>query len=61
MSSITTLMGGRVITCIIPSGRGREIIDKLYQEKQQNTAILLHARGVSEVSGGLNWEMGDSL
>lgn len=61
MSPAARQLGGRMITCIIPTGRGREILETLRTERNIDTAILAHARGVSQVSGGLNWEVGDSL
>ncbi len=61
MSSAARQFGGKMITCIIPTGRGREILETLRAERNIDAAVLAYARGVSQVSGGLNWEVGDSL
>jgi hypothetical protein len=51
MSHSSHPVDGMLITCIIPEGKGHELMKKLIEEKGINTASLHHARGSGHVGG----------
>ncbi len=52
---------GVMLTVILPAGKGRALLHYLHHEKAITTAVLFHARGTSEHSGGLGWALDSSL
>ncbi|MDX1570686.1 MAG: hypothetical protein R3200_09390 [Xanthomonadales bacterium] len=54
---IAHLRNPRIITCIVPAGMGRDLVDALYHEKNINTANFVRARGASQRSGTFADEM----
>lgn len=54
MSEIDLLQSYKVITCFLPAGKGKEVLDDLRKQKGVYSGFVHHARGAGVDSGRNN-------
>ena len=51
MSDAGQLLSYKVITCFLPAGKGKEVLDKLRRQERVYSGFVHHARGAGVDSG----------